>query len=380
MEAIGTLAGGIAHDFNNILAAIMGYAEMAEEEVPEDSPARSDLEKVLKASRRARDLVKHILTFSRQSEQELGPIQPYLIINEALKLLRASIPATIEIKQRLDKHSGFIIADPTQMHQVIMNLCTNAVHAMEESGGNLEVELKNDILTDDDLTGYLAEARPGTYVKLTVSDSGRGISPENLDRIFEPYFSTKETGKGTGMGLAVVHGIVQSLGGSLTVSSEPGKGTTFNLYFPLAELGKVIEYSENENCPSGDGINILFVDDEEIIVNINKKILEHLCYSVTVRSSSLEALETFKSAPGKFDLVITDQTMPGMTGIELAGEILSIRPDIPIILSTGYSEQVNRERVQAAGISEFIMKPIGKNELAETIDRVLKKMDRKSAG
>ncbi len=373
MEAIGTLAGGIAHDFNNILAAIMGYAEMAEEEIPVDNPARSDLEKVLRASRRARDLVRHILTFSRQSEREMGPIQPYLIVNEALKLLRASIPTTIEINQKLDKYSGFVIADPTQIHQVIMNLCTNAVHAMEDTGGLLEVILDSVALAEDDLKDDLIEARPGSYVKLTVSDTGQGIAPENLDKIFDPYFSTKETGKGTGMGLAVVHGIVQSHGGVITVDSRPGKGATFTIFFPKAKQAAIIEDSDNSICLSGDGTHILFVDDEELIVNISRKILEHLSYKVTVKSSSKEALDAFKEAPDKFDLVITDQTMPHMTGIELAREILAVRPKMPIILCTGYSELVNRDSVKKTGIAEFLMKPIGKKEFAEAIHNVLRK-------
>jgi len=365
MEAIGTLAGGIAHDFNNILSMIMGYTELTMMNLPEDSRAQDNMNKVFKASERARDLVKQILAFSRQTEQEQKPVQIHLIVKEALKLLRPSLPTTIEIRQNIAS-TGTVMADATQMHQVIMNLSTNAYHAMSEKGGILEVSL-TDVELDSDFTARHPGTHPGPYLRLTVSDTGHGMEKKVIDRIFEPYYTTKEKGEGTGMGLSVVHGIVKGHGGAITVYSEPGKGSTFNVFLPrIEEVEVVAETEEMMPIPMGKE-RILFVDDEPAIVDIGKGMLEHLGYTVVTRTSSIEALEAFKAMPDKFDLVITDMTMPKMTGDELAKELMKIRTDIPIIVCTGFSERINEEKAKAMGIRAFVMKPIVQREMAKAI-------------
>jgi len=369
MEAIGTLAGGIAHDFNNILAAILGYADMAMDDTPAHSPAKYQIEQVLKAGNRAKELVKHILSFSRKETHERVPVQTHLIVKEALKLLRASIPTTVEIKQNIDSSSGDILADPTQIHQVIMNICTNAAQAMEEDGGLLEVDLFSVELKAEDLANQ-PNLKLGRYVKLTVKDYGIGIDKQNLDKIFDPYFTTKDVGKGSGMGLAVVIGIVRSHDGMITVESTRGKGTTFNLYFPRIEVQIHKEIKDNEPLPKGKE-KILVVDDEESMVDMTKRRLERLGYNVTAKTSSTEALELFRSQPDLFDLVITDQTMPNLTGEQLAKKLMEIRPHIPIIVCTGYSSKVDAEKANFIGISAFIMKPVDKKELSRTIRQVL---------
>ncbi|NIA05981.1 MAG: PAS domain S-box protein, partial [Proteobacteria bacterium] len=336
MEAIGTLAGGIAHDFNNILAAIVGYADLAKDELPAESRAGKRIDEVLKASVRARDLVQQILAFSRKSEQERAPLQLHLLVTETLKLLRASIPS-IEIRRNIDPHSGNILAEPTQIHQVLMNLCTNAAQAMDEKGGVLFVGLDCLKLKEKDLKGE-AGLRPGLYVRLTVKDTGCGIDPVIMDRIFDPYFTTKEVGKGSGMGLSVVHGIVKSHDGKITVASKPNQGTAFTVYFPRVEEESQPEPEGSAPLPTG-GERILFVDDAKDLADATKGILTYLGYRVTATTSSPEALALFRSQPDAFDLVITDQTMPEMTGVQLAGELLGVRPDLPIILCTGYSSK-----------------------------------------
>ena len=371
MEALGTLAGGIAHDFNNILGAIMGYTEIAQFDVAEESELKVTLDEVLKSAKRARDLVKQILAFSRQEDHELKPLQVHLIVKEALKLLRASIPTTIEIRQDIKSRSGMVMGDPTQIHQVLMNLCTNATHAMRGKGGALEVGLE-DVDLDADAPVQYPDLKPGPYVRLTVSDTGHGIEPEAKDRIFDPYFTTKDKGVGTGLGLAVVHGIVKSHGGAITVYSELGKGTTFHVLFPGIESVDAEETEVLEPLPKGDE-RILFVDDEEALVQIGQHMLRRLSYEVVPRTSSVEALEAFRAQPDKFDLVITDQTMPNMTGEMLAKELMSIRPDIPIILCTGYSELISKELAKAMGIREYVMKPLVIRKLATTIRKVLDK-------
>jgi len=369
IKAIGTLAGGIAHDFNNILAAILGYTELTMYDLPEGSLARANLEQALKAGMRAKNLVQQILTFSRKSEQERRPVQIHLIVKEALKLLRSSLPATIEIRQNIDTKCGVVLADPTQIDQVMMNLCTNAYHAMHERGGVLEVSL-NVFEIDAAFARTHANLQEGSYVRLTVSDTGHGMDRATMERIFEPFFTTKAVGDGTGMGLATVHGIVTSHDGAITVHSEPEKGSTFHVYFPRLDSILQPEAQTTEPVPRGKE-RILFVDDEEQLVRMGQQMLERLGYHVTVRTSSVEAVEAFRAQPDRFDLVITDQTMPNMTGVELAKELMRIRPDVPIILTTGFSEVVTPQEAKNAGIREYIMKPVVARDLAQAIRQVL---------
>lgn len=371
MEAIGTLAGGIAHDFNNILAAIIGYTGMMEMfDVPEDSPMRARIKEVLKAANRAKDLVQQILTFSRQTEQESKPVQLNYIVKEALKFLRASLPTTIEFRQNIADEEFIALADPTQMHQVLMNLCTNAGHAMLETGGKLKVELSA-LNLDAQSVKRFPELKPGPHLKMTVSDTGHGMTPEIMERLFDPFFTTKKPGEGTGMGLAVVHGIVKSHEGVITVDSELGEGTIFQIIIPRIEMGAVEPATKTApSMPTGTE-RILFIDDEHSLVTIVQEILERLGYDVVSKTSSREALELIRSQPKRFDLVITDQTMPHMTGIELAQKILRIRSDIPVILCTGHSEAATPERIKAVGIRELINKPLDPSGLARTVRKVL---------
>jgi PAS domain S-box-containing protein len=369
MEAIGTLAGGVAHDFNNILSLIIGYTELTMMNLPEGSPARDNMDKLLIAGERARNLVKQILTFSRQSEEEKKPLQIHLILKETLKLLRPSLPTTIEISQNITS-TPTVLADATQIHQVIMNLCANAYHAMHEKGGMLEVSLA-DVELESDFTARHPGTYPGPYMRLTVSDTGHGMEKNVLDRIFEPYFTTKEKGEGTGMGLAVVHGIVKSFGGGITVYSESGKGATFKVFLPRIKVAEVEEKPEEITSLLMGNERILFVDDEPAIVDIGKRMLERLGYTVEVRTSPIESLEAFKAQPEKFDLVITDMTMPKMTGDELAKELMAIRPNIPIILCTGFSERITEERAEEMGIRAFSMKPFVMRDFSSAIRKVL---------
>jgi PAS domain S-box-containing protein len=369
MEAIGTLAGGIAHDFNNILGAIIGYTEMARDDSPKGSTVANDLDKVLESSVRAVDLVKQILAFSRQSDIEFQYIQPASIVKEAINMLRPSLPATIKIIEDVDSATGHIFADPSQFSQIVMNLCTNAFHAMEEKGGRLSLSLREVALNNEDLM-HEQTVTAGTFVQLSICDSGPGMTEEVKNKIFNPYFTTKEIGKGTGMGLSIVHGIVKGYGGFITCNSELGKGTDFQLFFPVLERAALHETEEVKNIPTGKE-RVLFIDDEEILAEMGKHMLERLGYHVTVRKSSLEALETFQNQPDQFDVVITDQTMPGMTGVDLARRMLQIRPDIPIILCTGYSSIISEEKAKSFGIREFALKPVGKSDIAMLIRKVL---------
>ena len=368
MEAIGTLAGGIAHDFNNILSAVLGYTEIAQADAAKDSSLERNLKEVLKAGNRARDLVKQILTFSRQTEQELKPVQVRSIIVESLKLLRASLPTTLRIQSNIDCDSA-VLADPTQIHQVLMNLCTNAAHAMRESGGLLKVDL-SEVVLDTDFRNNSQDISPGSYVKLTVSDTGHGMADSIQERIFDPFFTTKDRGEGTGMGLAVVLGIVKSHGGAITMESHIGLGSTFNVFLPHIQAEVEVKPMLQTAIPTGTE-HVLFVDDELALVDLGKKILERLGYHVTTRTSSIEALELFIEQPDKFDLIITDMTMPNMTGDELASRLLEVRQDIAIILCTGYSERISREKAQRMGIKEFILKPLVMSELGRIIRTVL---------
>jgi len=369
MEAIGTLAGGIAHDFNNILGAIMGYTEIALYYVPEGTPGRRNLEQVLKASYRGKGLVKQIITFSRRSEQERQPMQITPVVKEALKFLRASLPATIEIRQNINADSGIVLADPIQIHQVLMNLCSNAAYAMRDTGGVLEIDL-GDVNVDAELAAKHPDLNPGSYLRLTVKDTGCGMDREVMERIFEPFFTTKSPGEGTGMGLAVVHGIVKSYGGAIAVHSEPGEGSVFEMFLPRVEGVSPPQVVSAEPIPKGNE-RILFVDDEKDLVDMMLEMLERLGYRVVGRTSGIDALEVFRSQSDEFDLVITDQTMPHMTGADLAKELMCIRPDIPIILCTGFSEVITPEDVKALGIREFLMKPITTREIAQAVRRVL---------
>ena len=368
MEALGTLAGGIAHDFNNILAAILGYTELTMYNVPPDSPACQNLQEVLTAGKRARDLVRQILTFSRKSEQEQKPLYLHIALKEALKLLRATLPTTIGILQEIAEDTGPVLADPTQMQQVLLNLCANAEYAMRETGGILEVHL-NAVTVDTAVAAQHPELSPGSHVRLLVRDTGHGIAPEVMGRIFEPFFTTKEVGQGTGMGLSVVHGIVTSHKGAITVQSTLGQGTTVELYFPCTMATVDNEIPVEAPLPYGHG-SILFIDDENILAQAGQKLLERLGYDVIVRTNSLEALNVFRTEPYRFDLVITDQTMPHMTGAALADELRSIRADVPIILCTGFSHNIDAVKAEAQGIDAFLMKPLMIRDLGLTIQRV----------
>lgn len=369
MEAIGTLAGGIAHDFNNLLGVIVGNNELAMDDIPDWSPARDNLEEIYNACLRARDLVKQILTFSRQTSQRMGPIEIGPLIKESLKLLRSSFPTTIEIRQNISCQSDTVNADPTQIYQVLLNLCTNASHAMEDAGGLLEIRLENIILDKADAAQY-ADMCAGKYARLTIADTGHGIEAEVIDRIFEPYFTTKELGKGTGMGLAVAHGIVKNHGGHISVYSTPGEGTTFHVYLPVIEEEIKPDIEASATLPTGTEC-ILFVDDQEAIVKVGKKMLKRFGYNVESSTSPIEALELFRAAPDHYDLVITDMTMPNMTGDKLAQELMKVRPDIPVILFTGHSERITEKKAKDLGIKAFLLKPIIQAKLANITRQVL---------
>ena len=369
MEAVGTLAGGIAHDFNNILSGIMGYSQLAKMKAPEDSEVIADLDQVLQAGNRAKALVQQILTLSRRHKQEKQPLQLRYLVKEVLKLLRATLPTTIEIREDLAKDAGIVNADPNQVHQVIMNLCTNAGHAMEERGGVLTIGLENVKLDEIEASRYL-DLDAGSYLRLTVSDTGHGMSPDTIAQIFDAYFTTKEIGEGTGLGLSVAHGIVKSHGGTIRVYSEPGKGSTFYVYLPIIKEAEKPQEESARPVPTGNE-RILFIDDEPMIVDIGKQTLGQLGYDVVSSMSSIEALELFRAEPDRFDLVITDMTMPHITGDKLAQELIRIRSDIPVILCTGFSKQISEEKVKRIGIRAFVMKPILRRALGETVRKVL---------
>lgn len=365
MEAMGTLAGGIAHDFNNILGIILGYADMAKLQLEAGSSINGDLDEIIAAGKRAGELVKQILAFSHQTDAQCVPLQPLILVKEAIKMLRPSLPSTIEIFQDLDTEIVTVAADPTKFHQIMMNLCTNAFHAMEEKGGRLEISLKRKRLSKDEL---VHEA--GDFVQLVISDTGSGIPKEIMDKIFDPFYTTKETGKGTGMGLSIVHGIVKSFGGFITINSELGTGTAVQVYLPVINDSTLLEGEVVDVIPTGNE-RILFVDDEEMLTRVGKTMLEELGYRVTVNNSSREALELFTKDPRQFDLLITDQTMPAMTGVELARGILNIRGDIPILLCTGYSSLVTADEAKSLGITEFASKPLVRKELARLVRKTL---------
>ncbi len=369
MEAIGNLAGGIAHDFNNILFPIIGHTEMLIEDIPDDNPFQGDLNAIHAGALRARELVKQILMFSRQESSELKLIKVQPIIKEALRLIRSTIPTTIDLKQDLHVDCGMIKADPTQIHQIIMNLVTNSYHAMEKTGGELKVSLKEVQLGKSDLIS--ATIKPGVFACLIVSDNGIGMDNDLTDKIFDPYFTTKKDGLGTGMGLSIIHGIIRSLGGAIHVQSNIGKGTIFYVYLPVAKsFIKNPDSKIKEHIPGGVE-HILLVDDEEAILSMEKMMLERLGYQLTSRASSIEALKAFKDNPAKFDLVITDMAMPNMPGDMLSIELMKIRPDIPILICTGFSDTMSEEKADLLGIDGFLLKPIVMKDLSQKIRGIL---------
>ncbi len=372
MEAIGTLAGGIAHDFNNILSGIMGYTELYLESVSDRPKVYRGMEEVLKAAGRAKDLVTQILTFSRKTEHEKKPVMLSPIIKEVVKFMRASLPATIEIKQTISVASDLVLANPTQIHQVLMNLCTNAWHAMKNSGGVLSIALKEVIMDEDNLVHHKS-LKPGHHLELSVRDTGGGISREHIDKIFDPYFTTKIKGEGTGLGLAVVHGIIREYGGEISVYSESGKGTVFKIYLPLIESKTKSGEDFKEAIMPGKGETILFIDDEMMMVDLNRELLEALGYKVIAETNPARAIEIFKEDSDAFDLIITDKTMPHLTGFDVAREIKSIRPDIPVILCSGFQEKEDVGKLKALGISRLMIKPISKGVMAKVIRDVLEK-------
>ena len=366
MESIGNLAGGIAHDFNNILSSIIGFTELALDETSKGTTLEDSLQEVYSAGKRAKELVRQILAFARQSEENRSPIQPSTVAKEVLKFIRSTIPTTIKIEQVIESDS-WVMGNTIQIHQVLMNLCTNAAHAMEDSGGTLELNIRDMFV---DKTDAAIGMRQWDYVEITVSDTGVGIPPEAIDSIFEPYFTTKGIGEGTGLGLAVAHGIIESYGGKITFESELGKGTKFTICLPIAKKRSGQDAYVPEQLPTGTE-RILFVDDEAPIAKMGGQILERLGYSVTTRTSSIEALELFQVRPNDFDLVVTDMTMPNLTGDKLAVELMKIRPDIPVILCTGYSKKISDEIASELGIKAFAYKPVVKVDLAKTVRKVL---------
>jgi nitrogen-specific signal transduction histidine kinase/CheY-like chemotaxis protein len=371
MEAIGTLAGGIAHDFNNILAAVIGYSDLALT-MTENEHVQNTILKVRKAADRATELVKQILTFSRQTDQEVKPLLIKLVIKEALKLIRASTPSSIHIEQSLTSDS-YVMADPTQIHQIIMNLCTNASYAMKNDVGTLKVTLDDVQIEEDDIPDQPGFSAPGHYVRLSVSDNGTGIPPEIMDRIFDPFFTTKPKDEGTGMGLAMVHGIIKSYKGDIAVYSQVGQGTAVRVFIPAIQRVSKEEIAvDTTPVPTGTE-RVLFVDDENALVEIGERMLSRLGYRVSGLTSSVEALKLFGEKPHGFDLVITDLTMPNITGDKLAREILARRADIPIIMVTGFSEEMKAEAMQRMGIKKIILKPIVTRDMARAIRDVLDK-------
>ena len=370
MESLGTLAGGIAHDFNNILGAILGYADLAQLACPADSDYRDYITHINQAGLRAKELVQQILLFSRQGGSEKGPVDVSRVVDEALKLIKASLPANIEILASIPQNLAPVFANEIHIHQIVMNLCTNAYHAMKPAGGMLNVGLTPVTIQNHDVKSF-PEMNPGNYLKLHIADTGCGIPPDLINRIFDPYFTTKPAGEGTGLGLSTIHGIVKDHGGEIKVYSEVGIGTTFHVFFPTADAAVETAVEKVELLPTGSGC-ILFVDDEKSLIDLGRDLLERLGYQVETRASGIDAIEAFRADPQKFDLVISDMTMPKMTGDEMVRQIRAIRPDIPIILCSGFSERIHSQATEAIGISAVLMKPVIYADLAQTVHRVLK--------
>jgi len=369
MESIGTLAGGVAHDFNNLLHVITGNAELALEDISQSNPAYDPLVEINSASSRAASIVKQLLKFSRKIDQALKPIDAIAVIKNALKFLRSAIPTTIEIRMQLPDTDVTVLADSTQINQLLMNLCNNAAQEMEQTGGILEIIVEKVHLGNEAIDSY-SDLTEGDYLKIAVRDTGPGIDTEIIDRIFDPYFTTREVGKGSGMGLSIVHGIVKSHNGAITVDSQPGQGATFTMLFPVVTEEPVMKAKELDEITLGNEM-ILFVDDDESIVRMTQKLLERLGYRVETRPNPIEALELFQSKSHEFDLVITDMTMPQMSGVILSEKLKGIRADIPVIICTGYSSLIDEEKAKGLGIDGFVMKPIIKKVIAKTIREVI---------
>ncbi|KAA3663482.1 MAG: response regulator [Calditrichaeota bacterium] len=366
MESIGVLAGGIAHDFNNILSVIIGYADISLAEVAKESMLYKNIKAINDAAFRAKDLVRQILSFSRKKADEIKPVKVDSIVKEALKFLRSSIPSSIELISNIDKNIPHVLANPSQIHQVIMNLGTNAYQAIGEHVGKIHIELS----CVEPSWDQNFNLKDGQYVMLKIKDSGNGMDPITLDKIFDPFFTTKPVGKGTGLGLSAVHGIIHSIGGTIQVTSEINVGSTFHVYLPVAKAEDIEEIAITNNIPGGNE-RILLVDDEVSVAKVVKQILSRLGYTVSVEHNSREALEHFKNDPFQYDLIITDQIMPEMTGLQLTKDILTIRPDMPIILTSGYSEKIDPDELRTLGIKGYIIKPATAREIAELIRQVM---------
>ena len=375
MEAIGTLASGIAHDFNNVLAIIIGYAEMALYKPKSITSKKYYLEQILNSAHKAKDLIVQILSFSRSREEEIRPVKVSSIIRESLKLLKPTLQENIKIRKSLEAKSDIVISDPTQINQIIMNLCSNSIYAMSENGGVLEIGLSDVTLDSYDVASY-TDLPSGPYVKLTVSDTGHGMTPEIVERIFEPFYTTKEKGEGTGLGLSIVHGIVKNLRGVITVYSEPWVGTTFEILIPRIECKTGKKDDELLDIPDGSG-TVLFVEDEESVHYMMKEMLERLGYNVISTLNSTEGLKIFRDNYKDFDLVITDQSMPGMTGIELGKEIINISPATPVLLLTSFNDFFTNDSLLSAGIKKFLVKPVSLNDLSETIRSLIQRVKEK---
>jgi signal transduction histidine kinase/ActR/RegA family two-component response regulator len=374
METIGTLAGGIAHDFNNILTPILGYTDMALEELAEDSNLRFDIEQINNAAHRGKNLVQQVLTFSREVDFTNKPIQLQPIVAEALNLIKASFPPSVEINQQYDQKIGTVLADPTHIHQIVMNLCTNANHAMLKTGGILEVKLEA-VSIDQKNADKIPNLKKGEYIRLSISDTGHGMDIKTKERIFEPFFTRKEVGSGSGLGLSVVHGIVNNYGGAIVVDSTPNKGTTFMIFLPKYGID-LLETDKLDKKPLKGVEHILFVDDEPEITFMGKKMLENLGYKVTISSDSSSALEEFKLNPEQYSLLVTDQNMPTISGTDLAFRMKSVRPDLKVIIITGYSDNLSEEALVQNGISEVILKPMILDDFSKVIRRVLDKSNK----
>ncbi len=373
MEAIGNLAGGIAHEFNNVLGIILGNAELAIDDVPDWNPAKESLQQIRKASFRAREVVRQILSFARKTMTGLKPLEINTVVNESLKLIRASIPTMIDMQQNISSEPQMVLGDPTEIHQIVINLCTNASHAMKETGGILEVGI-SEVTLDEMSAARYEDLSLGDFVKLTVRDSGEGIAPEVLEKAFEPYFTTKEFGAGSGMGLAVVYGIVKKCKGAINIESTVGEGTTVEVLLPKIEEEAPAKKKIEDDLPNGNE-RILLVDDDPSIANILRQMLERLGYTVSPMTDSVQALALFQSNPDDFDLVITDMSMPKMSGTQLAGELMKVRKNVPIILCTGHSDIVNEEKAKEIGVKGFAMKPLDKGKLATAVRAVLEVND-----
>ncbi|MCB2180857.1 MAG: transporter substrate-binding domain-containing protein [Desulfobulbaceae bacterium] len=371
MESMGTLAGGVAHDFNNILSIIFGYVELSKIQKEDPDKVAENLEEILRAAQRAQALVRQILTFSRKSDSAKQILQVSILVKEVLKMLHSTLPVTIEIKQDIASHST-VFGDPTQIHQVIMNLCTNAYHAMEETGGTLTVSLKDVVIQKGDISSSEISMLQGEYIKITIQDTGSGINPKDIQKIFEPYFTTKELGKGTGMGLAVVHGIVRAHNGQIKIDSIPGEGTAFHVFLPI---DRNEDHSPNSQIIKkevrGNNEKILLVDDEAKIAESQAKVLQEYGYKVEVFTDSTEALKRFKENPDQYDILITDMTMPGLTGVQLSQEIFLLKPGFPIIMWSGFNKLMNKEKAMELGISEYLHKPVLKETLLGAVSKVL---------